>query len=135
MTISRKSRLVKVLTTGDGGLSGRKPPILPSQLLAQDETPQESSMLAQADGTPTSTHLGSQPLSDGKKQGKADSGASLIPNSTLVGTANWVLTLLAKRGLIEFGLVRGANNEPVYYQARFTCDKWQVLNNVLTMKG
>ena len=133
MTNSRKSRLDKVLTIGAGGSSGQRPPILPSQLLAQGENPQASSTLAQPGSTDTSTRLGVPQSSDGKKQGQADSGESLIPNSTLAGTANWVLTFLAKRNLIEFGLVRGANNEPLYYQARFPCNLWQVAGNVLTL--
>jgi len=133
MKKSLKSNSDRALTVGGGGLSDQIPQPLPSQSLAQAETLTQSSALAQLENTSNFTHPGNQPLSSGNKPVLTDKSESTIPNSTLAGTVNWALNMLQKRGLIIFGLVRGANEN--YYQARFSTSAWKVENGVLTLKG
>ena len=133
MRTSKKLNLEQVLTVGDGGSSGPKAQGQPSPSLAPEETQPVSSTLAQPEQRPTSTHPGSQPSDNGGKPVLTVKNGSTIPNSTLAGTANWVLTLLSKRKLITFSLVHGANGD--FYSARFGTKDWIVKSGVLTLKN
>jgi hypothetical protein len=129
MTQSKKSDSEQVLTN-DGGLSGQTLQPQPLSSLAQEDALKQSSALAQQGDSKVFILRGSQPLSSGKKPVLTERNGSDIPNSTLAGTANWVLKMLQGRGLIEFG--ESANGEN--YQARFSTSIWKVENGVLTLK-
>lgn len=134
MTTLSESSLEAVQTVSGGGSSAQKAKRRPSQSLAQAETPVPSSALAQKESLQTSTATGSQSLTNGGGNVQTAQSASLIPSSTLAGTLEWALGLLQRRNLADFGVVRDANGEPVYYEVRLDAGKWQVVNNVLALK-
>lgn len=131
MTNLKKSNLEQVLTTGGGGLSGQTQTPLPLQSLAQDGIQKPSSALAQPEDSKVYILRGSRPLNSGEKPALTERSELTIPNSTLAGTANWVLKMLQKRGLVVFGV--SANGK--YYQARFSTSVWAIKSGVLTLKS
>ena len=129
MATLKKSGSAAMLAGGGGGspeATQTAPRLASSQ---PGESPRPSS--ASAPATP-STRRGNPPSASGKPPVLTEAG-STTPNSTLVGTLNWVLTFLIRRGLVVFGLVRGANGEPEYYQARFPADRWEVRDTLLVL--
>jgi hypothetical protein len=135
MNTSKKSNSVAALAHGDGGSSDQKQILPPLQSLAPEESQKPSSASVQQERLPISTRHGSQPLKSGKMPVLTEKSGSSIPNSTLAGTANWVLTLLQERGLIEFELASGANGANGHYRAMFPVTKWEMKENVLTLKS
>lgn len=126
----QKSNLETALAHGGGGLSAQKAQLPPLQSLARAEIPEPSSALAQEERLHNSIHPGNPQLSNGGENVLTEEKGSTIPNLTLAATANWVLTILNKRGLIRFVL----NNESGNYEAHFPVSTWKLTeNNVLTL--
>lgn len=125
-----RSRSEEMLTTGGGGLSALKAQPQQSRSLAQGESQKQFSALAQQGQAPVYTPPGDPSLKTGEKSVLTAPKELTIPNLTLAASANWALTLLRRRGLVEFVL----NEERGRYEVHFPVSTWRLIgNNVLTL--
>ena len=130
MKTLKKSNSEAVLTAGAGGSPEATPQTPLSSSLRLGGNLGLSSALAP--DTRSTPHGGPQSGS-GKKPALTGKSESTTPNLTLAGTLNWVLAFLIRRKLIVFGLVRDANGQPEYYQARFPVSTWEMRDNLLVL--
>lgn len=130
-----KSRLGKVLNNGGGGLSGQTAPTQPLPLLAQGESLTHSLQSAQAEPQATSTHRGDLQSSNGAKPVLTEPRGSTTPKSTLAGTLNWSVRMLAHRQLAKVEEVRDEDGALEGYVVRLSAENWVLTpDNLLALK-
>ena len=122
----------QALAPTGGGLSDQIPLPQPLPLSPQADTQKQSSPLAHPEPLQASIQAGGLQSSNGKPHVLTGKNELTIPNSTLAGTANWVLTELQVRGLIQFEIVHIGRED--FYRAVFSTSVWTVANGVLTLK-